>query len=102
MRQAIDLVQAARAGDLVAIAGCLEREREEERLGTYDDLPQRGRQAKIRELQGQVHVLTARLQARDDLIRRQRGRIQQLQKLLVQRSRTAIVAPAIKMEGGKA
>ena len=50
------------------------------------------RRAKITNLQTQVEVLQGRLTARDEVIKRQRSKIEQLQRMLVKRSKLVVNA----------
>ena len=57
-----------------------------------DEIEQRAhRRAKIANLQTQVDVLQGRLSARDEVIKRQRSKIEQLQRMLVRRSKLVAV-----------
>ncbi len=55
---------------------------------------ERGRRAKVSDLQRQVQVLQGRIQARDALIRRQQAKIAQLQQQLLEQARTIIITRA--------
>ncbi len=95
---ALGTMRAIDTGDVVAIHHALERqdrEAEEEAMqgevcfDGMDDLPVpvRRRQARIGQLERQVQVLRGRIDARDETIRRQAARIEQLQKMLASAGR---------------